>query len=149
MLVKIYDLESTPAGLVATVRPDCSPCNLRECFPDSDKPELGGAHLDASQAFVSALQDLVATGVHTGGGGAAAGYRLERVAICQIKWIDKSGNPTPDDNPAIQRVRCKARIEQIGGRGIRFSESEWFPICAEHSARLNDPGMHIWECEAL
>ena len=79
MLVKIYDLESTPAGLVAMARPDCPPCNLHECFPDSDKPELGGAHLDALESYQAALRDLLATGVHIGGGGAAAGYRLERV----------------------------------------------------------------------
>lgn len=68
---------------------------------------------------------------------------------CQIKWVDDAGNPTPDTNPAIQRVRCKARVEQHHGRALQFSQSQWFYICAEHAKRLNDAGMHIWECAPL
>jgi hypothetical protein len=68
---------------------------------------------------------------------------------CQIKWVDAAGNPTPDDNPAIARVRCKARVEQHHGRALTFSETAWFHICAEHAQLLREPGMHIWECEAL
>ena len=36
--------------------------------------------------------------------------------VCQIRWIDAQGNPTPDTNPAIGRVRCKARDQIIAGR---------------------------------
>jgi hypothetical protein len=68
---------------------------------------------------------------------------------CQIQWIDAQGNPTPDSNPAIARVRTKERVEQFHGRAIRFSQSNWFHICTEHAKQLSDPGMHIWECEAF
>jgi hypothetical protein len=69
-------------------------------------------------------------------------------ALCQIQWIDAQGNPTPDTNPAIARVRTKARVEQHHGRAIRFEKSDWYCICAEHAKQLGEPGMHIWECEA-
>jgi hypothetical protein len=64
---------------------------------------------------------------------------------CKIQWIDRHGNPTPDNNPAIGRVRTKARDQRIGGRLIHFRASDWFPICAEHAAQLKQPGMEIWE----
>lgn len=65
--------------------------------------------------------------------------------MCEIKWIDEKGNPTIDTNEPIGKVRCKAHVSQIGGRGIQFADSEWFTICAEHAKRLNDPGMERWE----
>lgn len=68
---------------------------------------------------------------------------------CAIKWIDKSGQPTPDDNDAVMLVRTVDRVQQIGGRGIRFAASQWFPICECHAKQLSDPGMHIWECKSL
>jgi hypothetical protein len=68
---------------------------------------------------------------------------------CQIQWIDSSGNPTPDSNPAIMLVRTKQRVEQHHGRALQFSASQWFPICACHATQLSDPGMHIWECKPL
>ena len=70
-------------------------------------------------------------------------------AKCQIRWINADGNPTDDDNDAVQRVRTVARVQQIAGRGVCFEASPWFCICAEHSKRLNDPGMEIWECAEL
>jgi hypothetical protein len=69
--------------------------------------------------------------------------------LCEIEWVDSNGQPTPDMNPAVCRVRCKARVEQHHGRAIEFSESKWFACCAKHAERLSDPGMHIWECEPL
>ncbi len=43
---------------------------------------------------------------------------------CQIQWIDKYGNPTPDDNPAVCIVSCKT------------SDSvKAFFCCAEHRKR--------------
>jgi hypothetical protein len=72
-------------------------------------------------------------------------------ATCEIKWIDRFGNPTPDTNPSIGRVRTKARSEYVAGRiggPLSFAASPWFHICAEHAKRLCDPGMQIWECEA-
>ena len=68
---------------------------------------------------------------------------------CQIRWIDLNGTPTDDSNPAIYRVRTKARVQQIGGRGVKYEQSQWFNCCAEHFKRMGDPGMEIWECEAL
>jgi hypothetical protein len=35
------------------------------------------------------------------------------MATCQIKWIDARGNPTPDTNEAVQRVRTIDRVQQI------------------------------------
>jgi hypothetical protein len=68
---------------------------------------------------------------------------------CAIKWVDKSGNPTPDDNDAIMLVRLPAHVMQHHGRAISFSGSDWFPVCACHAKQLNDPGMHHWECKEL
>jgi hypothetical protein len=68
---------------------------------------------------------------------------------CQIKWIDKQGSPTPDNNPAIGRCRTVARYQMIGGRNLFFDASKWFNICAEHARQLTLPGMHIWEFEAF
>jgi hypothetical protein len=68
---------------------------------------------------------------------------------CKIQWIDKSGQPTPDDNEAIGLARCKGRVEQRHGRAIQFTESEWFPICACHAKQLDDAGMEIWEFKAI
>jgi hypothetical protein len=66
------------------------------------------------------------------------------MAKCEIKWIDKAGNPTPDDCEAIGRVKTIERVEQVGGRGVKFDASPWFNICACHAQRLGDRGMHIW-----
>jgi hypothetical protein len=63
--------------------------------------------------------------------------------VCQIQWIDAQGNP------AIARVRCKAREQIIAGRVVRFDQSQWFNICAEHAAQMSNPGMEIGECETL
>lgn len=69
------------------------------------------------------------------------------MATCEIKWIE-NGCETSDDNPSIGRIRTRARVAQIAGRGVQFSQSQWFHVCAEHAKRLNDPGMHIWEWES-
>lgn len=65
---------------------------------------------------------------------------------CEIKWV-VDGVPTPDDNEAVGRVQCGKRVEQHHGHAIAFSASPWFNICAEHVARLAEPGMHIWHFE--
>jgi hypothetical protein len=67
---------------------------------------------------------------------------------CELQWVDKSGNPTPDDNPAIGWVRGRAHERVIWGRLIRFEPTLWSPICAEHAKRLHEPGMELWEFEA-
>lgn len=71
------------------------------------------------------------------------------MTTCQIKWIDEAGQSTADTNPAIGRVMMKARVDQIGGRGVRFEASDWFNICECHAKRLGDRGMHNWVFEAL
>jgi hypothetical protein len=45
--------------------------------------------------------------------------------VCQIQWIDAQGNPTPDTNPAVARVRCKAYDKMLHGRMLHFTQSEW------------------------
>jgi hypothetical protein len=68
---------------------------------------------------------------------------------CEIKWIDGNGNPTPDDRPAIGRVRLEARVQQFHGRALSFSQSQWFNICACHAKQLSEPGMESWTFEAI
>jgi hypothetical protein len=68
---------------------------------------------------------------------------------CEIQWIDPMGNPTPDTNEAIGRVRTIDRVVQIDGRGVKVTGSQWFNICACHATRLNGAGMHIWQFEAF
>jgi hypothetical protein len=60
--------------------------------------------------------------------------------VCQIEWIDAQGNPTPDSNSAVARVRCKAREQIITGRVVRFLQSDWFHICAEHAKEVKQSG---------
>ena len=69
--------------------------------------------------------------------------------LCEIEWIDANGKSTADTNRAIYRVRTKDRVQQIGGRGVRFEASQWFGCCAEHFKCLAEPGMDIWVCETL
>jgi hypothetical protein len=68
---------------------------------------------------------------------------------CQIEWVDSSGQPTPDSNPAIGRCRVEAYDRVIHGRSIHFPTSQWFCICAEHAKQLANPGMEIWSFEAF
>lgn len=72
---------------------------------------------------------------------------------CKIQWIDDSGNPTPDDNPAIGTAFVIAHIDHaIAARGGNsyIEESKHFPICADHVSRLyNDEGMHFWRFTAF
>lgn len=68
---------------------------------------------------------------------------------CKIRWINLTGEPTDDNNPAIGRVRVRAYARELDGRTIGFPTSEWFPICAEHARRLADPGMEQWEFKSL
>lgn len=71
---------------------------------------------------------------------------------CAIQWINKTGSPTPDTNEAIQLVRRVAYDSTYGaavGGVIHYEQTEWFPICAEHSKRLSDPDMKHWETSPL
>lgn len=66
------------------------------------------------------------------------------VPACRIKWIGPDGKETPDDNPSVGVVYREAYIEQFHGRAIQYTETERFPICAEHAKHLDDPKMHRW-----
>ncbi len=71
------------------------------------------------------------------------------MAKCEIRWIDRRGNPTSDSNDAIQLARTIKRDEEFHGTMLHHEASDWFPICAEHSKRLSEPGMDIWETKPL
>lgn len=61
---------------------------------------------------------------------------------CQIQWVDDKGDPTPDDNRSIGRVRSKETVE--------LPASRWFHICWEHAQRLENmtPAVRdMWEWE--
>lgn len=68
---------------------------------------------------------------------------------CKISWIDDKGNTTPDDNEAIGVVWREAYTlvcpDAVNGT-IQYTETERFPICAEHAKRL--PIVH-WNFEAF
>jgi hypothetical protein len=66
---------------------------------------------------------------------------------CKIRWINDSGEPTPDDNPAIGVVWLPARSQWLHGKHLMFSETERFPICAEHAKQLARPDMSEWRFE--
>jgi hypothetical protein len=70
------------------------------------------------------------------------------MATCKIRWVSRDGNPTPDDCRAIGYVRRLAYREPyptaVNGY-IEYTETEWFPICAQHAARLTERGMEHWE----
>lgn len=61
------------------------------------------------------------------------------MTICQIRWIDDKGKPTPDTKPAVGKVRMSGRWydskDAPGGR-VWIPTSEWYPICADHLVRL-------------
>lgn len=79
---------------------------------------------------------------------------------CEIQWFDERGQPTPDDNPPIGRVRTKAATlttvwhERAEGGAVRKERTlhmpagEWLRVCTEHANRLRDPDkVEMWEWE--
>ena len=68
---------------------------------------------------------------------------------CEIQWIDDSGQPTPDDNPAIgfARLRASEYVGANAAHGRVAIERRSYPICAEHAARMAEPDMECWELE--
>lgn len=68
---------------------------------------------------------------------------------CEIQWIDEKGKPTPDTNPAIGFAFLPARDQWIGGRLVHFEPSKVYAICACHAAQLREPGMELWQFQAL
>lgn len=63
---------------------------------------------------------------------------------CAIQWIDKQGNSTPDDNPAVAMAHFHKPIWALpcGGPGnkiIGYSDEieRSFPICQAHLDRVD------------
>ncbi len=52
------------------------------------------------------------------------------IPTCQIQWIDKQGNPTPDEHPAIG-VASIEHADYTSGNA-----QTGFPICAHHLERM-------------
>lgn len=76
---------------------------------------------------------------------------------CQIRWIGRDGQPTPDTNIAIGRVRTthadtndRLRFKGDPAWARPVQPSEWFNICAEHAKQLDQPNMinagWEWQC---
>ena len=69
---------------------------------------------------------------------------------CEIQWVELrgTGEPTPDQSPAVGRVRLGAHT--VWGRGdehVWMEASRWFAICVAHARRMTEPGMEHWEWE--
>lgn len=73
--------------------------------------------------------------------------------MCEIQWIDDKGNPTPDDNAPVGRVRCKLysyeRMATMTRKPWAGDWSAWFSICEEHAKQLTRPDMGDWTFEAV
>jgi hypothetical protein len=78
-----------------------------------------------------------------------AGPRKNSVPTCQIQWIDPKGQPTPDSNLAVGRVRRERYFHTLHGRTMEIPQTEWFYICAHHLHQLKQPGMEHWTFEPL
>ena len=64
---------------------------------------------------------------------------------CEIQWVDKDGNPTPDDNEAIGIVHVpKHDVLMRDGTIYTAEETRHFGICREHVRRLDDIGSTPW-----
>lgn len=68
---------------------------------------------------------------------------------CQIKWINEHGEPTPDNNDAIGRVRMIAHRQFINGQPVPIGASQWFWICEQHAKQLAEPDMVHWAFEPV
>lgn len=68
---------------------------------------------------------------------------------CRVQWIGPDGRPTPDDRPAVGVVWLPERQQVVCGRTLTFAETQRFPICAAHAARLREPGMELWRFELV
>jgi hypothetical protein len=68
---------------------------------------------------------------------------------CKIRWIDDEGRPTPDNNEAVALCWVEAHDDDIYGRIVHIEQSDVYPICADHLARLQHNGYRHWKWEAL
>lgn len=63
--------------------------------------------------------------------------------ICEIQWIDKEGNPTPDTCPAIGEVYLATHSETApNGHVYQIRGSRPYRICAEHARQAL--GLQHW-----
>ena len=53
---------------------------------------------------------------------------------CEIQWIDDAGNPTPDSNEAVARIRANAHPYNF----VLLPQSREFACCAEHLKQMPD-----------
>lgn len=62
--------------------------------------------------------------------------RMDRKVKCKIRWIDKEGKPTQDENEAIGKVRC---LGYIYPRNPIYKPevSQWYPICESHKREFD------------
>ncbi len=61
---------------------------------------------------------------------------VDDMSHCKIQWIDKdTGKPTPDTNESVGYARCTGYPCKDNPSYVAPT-SKWFPICAEHLARL-------------
>jgi hypothetical protein len=73
---------------------------------------------------------------------------------CKIQWIDSQGKETPDNNEAVAITYRQAFVVQHGDHTHEMDESERFPICEAHIAKLREmqksnPEAHNWIVEPL
>jgi hypothetical protein len=61
---------------------------------------------------------------------------------CAIRWIDKHGNPTPDDSRAVALVSCDH------GSGWNGGPIRVFPICEKHAKQM-PPNWSVVEVKGL
>lgn len=71
------------------------------------------------------------------------------VPTCQIQWVGSDGQPTPDSNLSIGRVRRERYFHTLHGRTLEMPQTEWFYICTHHAHQLKEPGMEHWTFEPL
>lgn len=71
---------------------------------------------------------------------------------CRIQWVDRAGNPTPDDNEAIGVAYMVAHVTRrtpyhAPEDDCFVPESDHYPICAEHATRLQRAQYKHWVFE--
>lgn len=55
------------------------------------------------------------------------------IPLCAIEWIDRVGNPTPDDNPAVG-LAC---LDQKTTSGYDMpTQTREFPVCEHHAKQI-------------
>jgi len=61
---------------------------------------------------------------------------------CQIRWVDDSGNQTPDSNPAVAIIRCNG-YPVPSNPTYKAPPSPPFPVCRAHLDVMPDDGVWV------